>query len=251
MSPLEAVAATLRAQAAQVAQQRAVALALIQRLTGARDALHAATTGAASPEAARSVQALSEAVEALQRAVKHLGAVVAHIAAYGPALGVNLGPSVTGAGGQESSRPDTAVSQPEALPEPITRMSRRLPPRPDDRGPTHGWLLDEHLRPVGGQFRSGEDFTLIADLDLQGREPLARSLLADVESKVAAAMRRGQAGPACALVINNTPCRGRLGCDTLLPDILPANSRLTVYVSDANGVKLYKTYTGTGRKIRQ
>lgn len=192
MSVLEVVAAILRAQVAQVAQQRAVALALIHRLTGARDVLHAAMTGAASPEAARSVQALSEAVRALQRALKHLDAVVEHIAAYGPALGVDLR-----LGAPESTEGATGTGPPSqaggeareilAVPRQVQRAADSLPQREGGRGPTQGRLLGADLQPIkAAAVRSGEDLSLTADLDLPPRERLSRSLTSHVEAHIAA-----------------------------------------------------------------
>lgn len=87
------------------------------------------------------------------------------------------------------------------------------------------------------------------DLALNRSEQRAQSLLADVEPKVAARMRRGDLPREAVLVLNNRPCRGELGCETYLPWILPPGSRLAVYVSDGQQTRLYRIYKGTGSKI--
>lgn len=44
--------------------------------------------------------------------------------------------------------------------------------------------------------------------------------------------------------INNTPCPGPLGCDTLLPAVLPPGATLTVYGTAEDGTPTVDTYTG-------
>lgn len=255
-----AVAAILRARAAEVVQQRVVLLAVIQKWTGARNDLHAATSGAQSDEAARSIGALSDGIGALARAVQHLNAVTQHVAAYGPALGVDLavdsaGPAAATTGPGESSpaaepprRPDVA-----ATPREVQRAASRLPLREGDRGPTHGWLLSSDLQPVRDvPLRSGEDLSLTADLDLPARERLSRALTSHVEAKVAAQMRRGEIAPVATLVLNNAVCHGPASCERFLPSILPPGARLTIFVSDSTGpVRLADTYVGTGERIKK
>lgn len=69
------------------------------------------------------------------------------------------------------------------------------------------------------------------------RRKLTRA--SDVEMKMAAYMRNHGIRSA-TLLINNTPCRGPLGCDELVPVLLPEGSTLTVH--GANGFT--KTYAG-------
>jgi len=60
------------------------------------------------------------------------------------------------------------------------------------------------------------------------------------------------------LVLNNTTCGNRdfdrdwpLTCDKLLPPVLPAGARLTVWATQDGGRTWWtKTYTGTGERIR-
>jgi hypothetical protein len=66
-------------------------------------------------------------------------------------------------------------------------------------------------------------------------EPVAVS---HAEQKLAARMVRDKIIDA-TLVINNRPCRGPAGCDTLLPLLLPPGYSLTVH-----GPNYRKTFTG-------
>jgi SCP1.201-like deaminase len=66
-------------------------------------------------------------------------------------------------------------------------------------------------------------------------------------------MRQPDAPRDVTLVVNNEPCvDDPYGCDRLLRHIIPAGSRLTVYVRDTNapgGVRLFRRYDGTGKGI--
>ncbi|WP_352243197.1 DddA-like double-stranded DNA deaminase toxin [Lentzea sp. NBRC 105346] len=68
----------------------------------------------------------------------------------------------------------------------------------------------------------------------------------DVEMKVAARMIRAGVQHATVL-INNTPCRGRLSCDTLVPIMLPEGATLTVHGVNEDGTLFRKRYTGGAR----
>lgn len=77
---------------------------------------------------------------------------------------------------------------------------------------------------------SGKDEKYYDAVELS-REMKARRIpirASDVEMKLAAHMRRRGIRSA-TLVVNNIPCEGPLGCDALVPVILPAGSVLTVY----------------------
>jgi hypothetical protein len=72
-----------------------------------------------------------------------------------------------------------------------------------------------------------------------------------VEGHVAAVMR-GPDGPREVwLVVTRAPCEYvPFGCDRILGDILPAGSRLHVYVAQPDGPpRPWKTYTGNGRAV--
>lgn len=63
-------------------------------------------------------------------------------------------------------------------------------------------------------------------------------------------MRRDHITDAVVLT-NNPPCEYQpYGCERILPQLLPAGSRLTVYVSDDDGqVRHWRTYSGNGKAI--
>lgn len=64
-----------------------------------------------------------------------------------------------------------------------------------------------------------------------------------VETKVAVHMRQEDIQDV-TVVINHQPCEGPLGCDTLLPRVLPEGSTLTVYGTAQDGTHTKHTYTG-------
>ena len=74
-----------------------------------------------------------------------------------------------------------------------------------------------------------------------------------VEGHAAAIMRRPGGPTHAVLVLSEQPCDDiPWGCDRILPAILPAGSRLDVYVLDTDGsVRQWKEsgYTGTGEGI--
>lgn len=75
--------------------------------------------------------------------------------------------------------------------------------------------------------------------DMKSRHVPQRA--SDVEMKLAAHMRNNGIRSA-VLVINHTPCPGPMGCDALLPVILPKGYTLTVY--GVNG--FVRRYEGGG-----
>ncbi|WP_086821612.1 DddA-like double-stranded DNA deaminase toxin [Allokutzneria sp. NRRL B-24872] len=115
----------------------------------------------------------------------------------------------------------------------MNRTREQLPPTvaPKSGAKTHGrWTVDGEVANV---IVSGRDSDadladqLLAERGLPGRA----SRSADVEMKLAARMATG--GPRhVTVLINNRPCRGPFGCDTLVPVLLPAGSTLTVLGND-------------------
>jgi len=77
-----------------------------------------------------------------------------------------------------------------------------------------------------------------------------------VEGHVAAIIReRARAAPTepvhASLVLTREPCPGRLGCQALLRDLLPAGSSITVYVKQKSGPPTwFDTFDGNGRVVR-
>ncbi|ASR36616.1 hypothetical protein BAY61_18230 [Prauserella marina] len=136
-------------------------------------------------------------------------------------------PHAQGHAKSEASRPQPAPSR-------VERVRGELPTRvASGRGQkTHGrwWSTDVEAVPItsGVDARSKR----VNDILLQqGCRYVPVTTSADVELKVAAQMR-DEGIMHASLVINNRPCRGPLGCDSLLPMVLPRGAVLTVYGED-------------------
>jgi hypothetical protein len=141
------------------------------------------------------------------------------------------------------------------LPAWLVEAAARLPGRPGGSGATSGYLFDSGGNQLGGLRRSGRDPAAADGVKRFRRESdgarlqptQVESVVTHVEGKVAAEMR---AQPQDAvLLLNNTPCLGVVGCDRLLPLLLPAGVNLTVFVKDANapgGARMHKVYSGNG-----
>lgn len=133
-----------------------------------------------------------------------------------------------------------------------------MPSRPGDRGPTHGLLFssngqrlaDPDLTDGNGLLRSGRMEAARAGLraDWHARDQVTRE---HVEAHAAAVLRKPGAPSDAVLVINKPTCRTRgryVGCDELLPGMLPPGTRVAVYVRDERGnIRLMKIYEGTGQ----
>lgn len=77
-----------------------------------------------------------------------------------------------------------------------------------------------------------------------------KSAVEHVEGHAAAIMRRPNGPKDAVLVVSAPPCPGPYGCSTILSALLPADSRLSVYVMGADGrARFWRTYVGTGEGI--
>lgn len=134
--------------------------------------------------------------------------------------------------------------------------------RTDPADKTEGYLLVGTTVIRDAQFSADPDGRLRSRRIKAGSRPAAglglihptrRARIMDhVEPHAAAIMRRPGGPRQTILVINNPPCYEPgwpLMCEPLLPGILPRGSTLNVYVSDGNGTRFHKTYTGTGAEI--
>jgi hypothetical protein len=124
---------------------------------------------------------------------------------------------------------------------------------------TFGIATDTAGRPLhDGEVASGfrgivPDTSVGLRADLEPRYMRATTVREHVEGQVAALMRTSGMPLDVVLYINNRPCdRGNAACDRVLPAILPAGSRLTVYVVAACGELLERrVYPGTGEWVEQ
>jgi hypothetical protein len=187
--------------------------------------------GSAAQDPKDAAARMASAQRALTEVQASLAAVDQHLVRYLALLGIT-----TTAGAPPSS---AGTGPPSAS---IDKLRGLLPP-PVVSGSgqkTHGrWVgPDGTDHPVV----SGRDADSTAAWEMLKRrgitawaEPIAVS---HVEQKLAARMVREKITHA-TLVINNTPCGGVLGCDALLPVLLPAGYSLTVH-----GPNYRKTFTG-------
>jgi hypothetical protein len=103
-------------------------------------------------------------------------------------------------------------------------------------------------------WRSGRNIASTSDLrPIPGLKGFPWTLTDHVEARTAQEMRRPGAPREVILVVNNEPCiDDPYGCDRVLRHIIPAESRLMVYVRDPDapdGVRLFREYEGTGKGI--
>jgi hypothetical protein len=148
------------------------------------------------------------------------------------------------------------------VPEHIRAAGSILPPRTNPQDKTEGVML------VGDRVHHDPLFTAEPDGRIRSRQiragnrpaagiglkkPLSQAIIMDhVEAQAAAIMRRDGGPKEASLVINQAPCDDPvlpLVCEKMLPNILPAGSQLTVYLSDGQQTRPYKTYRGTGEGI--
>ncbi|WP_194820964.1 DUF6244 family protein [Micromonospora sp. S-DT3-3-22] len=140
---------------------------------------------------------------------------------------------------------------PGALPDTVRATAGSLPPRPSgSTRPTQGFLDSMPVTSGGG------DRSLAADLVHDPLRGPPVTFYDHVESKAAAHLRRAGGG-AADLAIDNTVCGTNdrdqaypWTCDKILPAILPAGSRLRVWVTRDGGTTWWhRVYTGTGERI--
>ncbi|ATE53494.1 DddA-like double-stranded DNA deaminase toxin [Actinosynnema pretiosum] len=213
----------------------AAARALVEE---ARAGLAGALEGAAGLEgdAARAVDALAGVADGVRDELRPLlDGIAARLEAVRAAL---LGEG-GGAGDDE----------PAAVPwERVERLRRELPPpvAPGAGQKTHGrWIgPDGQARPIVSGHDSKSALVNPA-LREKGMPGFTRRH-GDVEMKLAAHMAANGVRHA-TVIINHTPCRGLLRCDTLVPILLPEGSTLTVHGVNQKGIRIRIRYTGGAR----
>jgi len=96
-------------------------------------------------------------------------------------------------------------------------------------------LGDEQIQFTSG--RSGPSSTMPPNTPGMSYNGVDLAIKDHVEAHAAAIMRQRGATNA-TLYINNTPCGGKLGCNNMLPHMLPENARLDVYTKTQGGCVL-------------
>jgi hypothetical protein len=234
------LAAQLDAVLAKIDAARAsldTAAVLIDETTGIMGAV---VSGTAAPDALQALALCAEAQQALRPPYLAMQAAEDAVRAYranltgdntttGPAAGV---PSPPGDRSRSSSAP---LAAPVAVAtERIEQLRRELPPPvvSSTGQKTHGRWIDPkgnvHPEISGKDEKSEEALQFFEDEIKSRRIPIT---VVDVEIKLAAHMRKNGIRSA-TLVINNSPCGGPMGCNALVPVVLPPGYTMTVYGPD-------------------
>ncbi|MDX8035783.1 DddA-like double-stranded DNA deaminase toxin [Lentzea sp. BCCO 10_0856] len=202
----------------------------------ARDLLKSAAEGSLQADVETASAQFTDAIEGMAELHRHLGAGVDGTQKILHSLELDRS-TPTSAGGARTAalpqRPSRERPPQPGSPEHVDQLRRDLPPpvQPRSGRKTHGrWFTDaDSLDTPARELISGHDEWWQAaeqhllDMGIPGTPVTA----ADVEIKIAVHMARNGIQHA-TVVLNNTPCRGRFGCDTLLPVVLPEGSSLTV-----------------------
>jgi hypothetical protein len=223
-----------------------------QGVAGALDNLDAATAtvqetvaGSNDSEAAALVDSFQRAANLTRDVQELLHLVQSKMQAYLDRLGgAGSSPSTGQTGDSGTSPPSQPRPGKRLAPEDVAELADTLPPpvpKPNPEGKkTHGVWVDgdgKRHRVVSGRDEDAtEAWKLLQAQGIPIRAPAART--SDVEQKLAARMVRERRMSA-EVVINNVPCEGPYGCDTLVPIILPSGYTLTVH-----GPNYKKTFQG-------
>ncbi len=147
----------------------------------------------------------------------------------------------------------TATEPPQVA---TARASLPPPVQPNTGQKTHGRWYATGSKDPGRPIVSGTGGADPDDPDdvthQQAQEHLTAlgyrklAIAAHVETKLAVRMARTGLDDV-TVTINHVPCAGPLGCDKVLPNVLPAGSTLTVYGVTADGTPKTYRYQGKAR----
>jgi hypothetical protein len=239
-----------------------------QALEASRSDLEAVTRNSQHQAATDAISDVTASISQIDEAEKLSRASASALVAYGRVLGIDLAPGIAGANSADhgpgvlNSSPSTGHGSTAGAraPQWLQGASRQLPRR-GKKGPTHGLLYDASgkqmisppLTQGGGALRSGGVPDARADIRADWHT-LAQVTREHVEAHAAAVLRKPDAPSEAALVVNKPTCvtRGEyVGCDEVLPGLIPEGKRLAVYLWDGEIATLQRVYTGTGEGIRR
>ncbi|WP_326555161.1 DddA-like double-stranded DNA deaminase toxin [Micromonospora sp. NBC_01813] len=244
-------------------------LAIIrQALEASRSGLETVTRNSRHQAVADAISAITSSIRQIDEAEKLSRASTSALVAYGRVLGIDLTPGIAAAT-SATRGPGVANGSPSTEPgstagarasQWLQDASRQLPRR-GKKGPTHGLLYDASgkqmisppLTQGGGALRSGGVPDARADIRADWHA-LAQVTREHVEAHAAAVLRKPDTPTEAALVVNKPSCvtRGEyVGCDEVLPGLIPEGKRLAVYLWDGDIATLQRVYTGTGEGIRR
>lgn len=235
------------------AAEAGAALRTAAELVGdAQGLLQSAAEGSLQEDVETANARFAEAVEGIAELHRHLGAGVdgTQKILHSLQLDGSTPTSVEAARSAPLSPPPTPERPPQrGAREHVDRLRQDLPPPVEPRSgqKTHGrWFTDtDALDAPARELISGHDEWWetaehhLLEMGIPGTPVTA----ADVEIKIAVHMARNGIRHA-TVVLNNTPCKGRFGCDTLVPVVLPEGSSLTIHGVTPDGQTMKKTYTG-------
>ncbi|MFC6093297.1 DddA-like double-stranded DNA deaminase toxin [Saccharothrix lopnurensis] len=202
--------------------------------------LGSAVSGTADPDALQALAWFGEAQQGIRSPFAALKAAEDAIRAYRATLAGDstaTGPTAGVTSSQGGRSPSSGA--PPTVPVPVTpgrieELRRELPPSVVSGvgQKTHGRWIDPSGRvheEVSGKDEKSEEALRFFEEEIKSRRiPVT---VVDVEIKLAAHMRKNGIQSA-TLVLNNFPCRGPMGCDALVPVVLPPGFTMTVYGPD-------------------
>ncbi|MDG4769458.1 DddA-like double-stranded DNA deaminase toxin [Solwaraspora sp. WMMD792] len=244
-------------------------LAVIRRdLEFSRSQLETITRNSRHQAVADTIMTITTSIRRIGEAEKLSHASALGVVAYGRILGFDLAAGVARQtskdGHHGASNDSTSTGRGETAgakaPQWLQDASRQLPRR-GKKGPTHGLLYDASgkqmisppLTQGGGALRSGGVPDARAGIRTDWHA-LAQVTREHVEAHAAAALRKPGSPTEATLVVNKPSCvtRGEyVGCDEVLPGLIPEGKRLAVYLWDGDSATLQRVYTGTGEGIRR
>jgi hypothetical protein len=260
MASVDSIVAALRRAAERVGQALNHAQAGREGAEASRDLMRrlgvdgtAARFAGVADTADRLEQTLRTGVEQIERLIAQTEAIrSAGTATATTRPGPPTTPTASAPGSPGQRAPTTpGWRRASEVPEDVRVAGAGLPPRgPKEDRYTLGILDGEAI------YSGGEGEHLADDLAWPRSAPPV-TYWQHVESKVAARMRREHRRHA-EVTIDNTVCgtneRDRnypFTCDKVLPSILPAGSRLVVWVTCDGGRSFWRhAYDGTGERIR-
>lgn len=216
----------------------------------ASTAFGAAMSGTVASDALQALAWFGEAQQGVRSPLAELKAAEDAIRAYrmysvGGSTATGSSAGLTSPQGNRS-RPSEVPSDVSApvTPERVEELRRELPPPVvSSKGQkTHGRWIDAEgnvHREVSGKDEKSEEALRFFEEEIRSRRvPVT---VVDVEIKLAVHMRKNGIR-STVLVINNLPCRGPMGCDALIPVVLPSGYTMTVH--GPNGFR--RVYRGDG-----
>jgi hypothetical protein len=253
-----------RAIVDRISRERGRTAGVVRDLQDSRSRLGVTLRGSRHPLVGRALDGFTAAIDRLQEA-DHLAAQSAEaVRAYAHAIGIDIPASASQSADNVGQTGTSAQRSAGGVPRTqgqgwVEDAGGRLPRRPGGKGPTHGLLFNISGTPLtgppltqsGGYLRSG-GAPGARDGLRSDWHPLAQVTREHVEAHAAALLRKPGAPREAVLVVNKPTCVSRgeyVGCDEVLPGMLPRGSRLAVYVSDGAATRLLKVYTGTGEGI--